>query len=938
MDQSELPSLIHAHFRYRANQVPDAIALRQGKSAVTFGELDRDSEKLAGALEARGIQPGSYVGVYVDRSFEYFACILGVLKANAAVVPLPPSYPVERLRNILTFAGLNLVIHSRANPIDQSIGQYAQSLEQLMEEDAPAISRVQGKPTQAAFVLCSSGSTGTPKMIVRSHDSFFHRLEWTWREHPFTAGDVGCQKAHMTTTHSLYELFEPLLAGAPTVLIGDREATQLEEFWKVVFAERVTRLLLVPSALRASLRMPDFSPPPLRVLVLMGEYLQTELAERALSTFPSHTKMYSIYGSTEASSTLVCDLRNHFRAGEEVPLGDPISPDIDALICGPDCSPVPPGERGRLYIAGRALFTEYFRDPELTALSFKSLPGAHGKAYDTRDDVRRLPTGEICFVARTDDTVKVRGFRVDLPEVERAVRAHVGVQEAAALLSDEDRGNPRLVGFYSPADIPAAKIYDTVRARLPDYMVPSALVGVKEFPRTSSAKVDKARLLVEGRSTVKGAISHQSLSDSERRVARMWASILEHEEFDLRTSFFEAGGTSLSVFSLVHRLRAEFGIQQDQLKEQSVYQYPTLESLSNHIDSILSGQDTVGPVETSAVVTLRRAANLGREPLFLIASAGGTLGAYNKLVQVLDTDREIVGIRDPFLWGERNPTAGFGDWVDTYLHVLRERQAHGPYFIAGFSSAGAFAYEIALRLREAGENISLLAMIDPLGIDSGGRTCFGWWVLKAMTANKTVSSATQVLGSLGSPLISISRRVRNASDGDEWRISDREFAEHVQQVRTDKSFVRFLSSLFELNTGLPLSLSEEDLSNVDSSDCFAVFKERISKLVPEFDIDLLERIAFQYRLQVRAQSAYQLQRYEGRVLVAEPQTHYAGLLGTQLKPFTKNLRSIVLPLGEPSERIQEVARCFEEWQPHFRSMRDELFVRELSRELGALIR
>jgi amino acid adenylation domain-containing protein len=938
MDQSELPSLIHAHFRFRASRVPDAIALRHGKSVATFGELDRKSERLAGALAARGVQPGSYIGVHVDRSPDYVACILGILKANAAVVPLPPSYPAERLKNILTFAGLDLVIDSRASPIDHSIGQYAQRLEQLMAEDAPAISCVQGKPTQAAFVLCSSGSTGTPKMIVRSHDSFFHRLEWTWREHPFTEGDVGCQKAHMTTTHSLYELFEPLLAGAPTVLIGDYEATRLEEFWKVVSAERVTRLLLVPSALRASLGMPDFSPPPLRVLVLMGEYLQTELAERALSAFPSYTSMYSIYGSTEASSALVCDLRKHFRAGEEVPLGDPITPDIDVLICAADFSPVPPNERGRLYIAGRALFTEYFRDPELTASVFKSLPGAQGKAYDTRDDVRRLPTGEICFLTRTDDTVKVRGFRVDLPEVERAVRAHVGVQEVAAMMTGEDRGDSRLVGFYSPAAIPAAEIYDTVRARLPDYMVPSVLVGVDEFPRTSSAKVDKARLLVEFGSGANDVISYQSLSDSERRVARTWASILEHDKFGLRTSFFEAGGTSLNVFSLVHRLRIEFGIEQDRLKEQSVYQYPTLENLSTHIDAIMSGGDSSDPAETSAVVILRRAVSLRQEPLFLIASAGGTLGAYSKLVHALDTDREIVGIRDPFLWGERDPTAGFSDWVDAYLQALREHQPRGPYFIVAYSSAGAFGYEIALRLKEAGEDISLLALIDPLGIDSAGRSCFGWWVLKAMMANKTVSSATQLAGSIGGPLLSIARRFRNTGDGDEWRISDREFTDHVQQVRTARGFARHLSSLFELNTGLPLSLSEEDLPNVDSGECFAVFKERVCEVIPEFDVDLLERIAFQYHLQVRAQSAYQLRRYEGRVLVAEPRSHYSGLLGTQLKPFIKNLRAVVLPLGEPSERTQEVLRCFGAWQLHFRSMRDDLFVGELSRELSTSIR
>ncbi|NNE36106.1 MAG: AMP-binding protein, partial [Rhodothermales bacterium] len=937
MGQSDLPSLIHAYFQFQADRVPDVIALRDGHKRVTYSDLDQESEKLAMALAARGVTTGSYIGVHMERSADYVACILGILKANAAVVPLPPSYPTERLRGILEFAELDLVIDSRASPIDQSAGVHTQCFEQLIAEDAPAISRVRGKPTQAAFVLCSSGSTGNPKMIVRSHGSFFHRLEWAWREHPFTEGDTGCQKAHMTTTHSLYELFEPLLSGAPVVLIGDQQARNLEEFWGVVRAAGVTRLLLVPSALRASLEMPDFSPPPLRVLVLMGEYLQTELAARAISVFASDTSIYSIYGSTEASSTLVCDVRRHFRVGDELPLGEPISDDIEVLIRALDGKPVPPGERGRLFMTGRALFTEYFRDPKLTASVFTSLPDREDKAYDSRDDVRRLPTGDLCFLARADETVKVRGFRVDLPEVERAAKSHDGVRDVAVMMTGDDRGNSRLVGFFSPAAIPVAEIYDSLRARLPEYMVPSALVGVDEFPRAASGKVDKARLLAEQGPDTTGTIRDRPLSDIERRVAATWASILEHEQFGPQTSFFEAGGTSLGTFSLVHRLRVEFGMEQDQLQEQSLYQYPTLEDLSHHIDTILSGQEVEDPIQSPSLVTLRHAGDPRREPLFLIASAGGTLGAYGKLVKALETDREIVGIRDPFLWDARDPTAGFDNWVEVYLDMLRERQPRGPYFITAYSSAGAFAYEMARRLRKSGEDVSLLAIIDPLGIGSGGRSRFGWWVLNAMTANKPTRVATRILGSLRGPLLPLFRRYRGAGSDAEWRITDRQFSEHVRQVHRNKDFARVLSSLFELNTGLTFSLSDDDFANVDPDEYFAVFRDHVAKVIQEFDANQLERIAIQYHLQVRAQRDYQLQRYDGRVLVAEPQSHYAGLLGTQLKPFAKNLRSVVLPLGEPSERVQEIARCFTEWQTHFRSMRDDLFVEELSREMSSMI-
>ena len=160
MNKSELPSLIHAYFHFQVNRVPDVVALRHGQTNVTFDDLDKDSARLASALAARGVKAGSYIGVHMERSADYVTCILGILKANAAVVPLPPSYPTERLRNILAFAEPDLVIGSRANPIDQSVGVYALSLDELLAEDAPAVTFDPGSPTQAAFVLCSSGSTG----------------------------------------------------------------------------------------------------------------------------------------------------------------------------------------------------------------------------------------------------------------------------------------------------------------------------------------------------------------------------------------------------------------------------------------------------------------------------------------------------------------------------------------------------------------------------------------------------------------------------------------------------------------------------------------------------------------------------------------------------------------------------------------------------------
>src|SRR5262245_3856134 len=324
--------LLHVCLSEQAGRTPLAAALHSHDESITFADLDAASSRVAGALVARSIAAGAMVGLHVERSIPYFVALLGILKAGAAVVPLPPSYPEQRLRDILDFAGLDAVVDSVRTPLPRGAADRVLRIEDLEQEMAAAVPVAAPDPARPAFVLCSSGSTGQPKMIVRSHESFFHRLQWTWRNHPYEPGEACCQKSHMTTTHAIYELFEPLLAGVPVHVIPDETVRHLEQFWDSIRAAGVSRLLLVPSFLQASLDMPGFAPPPIRVLVLMGEYVPARLAGRVISAFDAGANLYSIYGSTEASSTLVCDLRQAYREGEELPLGKPIDDAIRALV------------------------------------------------------------------------------------------------------------------------------------------------------------------------------------------------------------------------------------------------------------------------------------------------------------------------------------------------------------------------------------------------------------------------------------------------------------------------------------------------------------------------------------------------------------------------------------------------------------------------------
>lgn len=922
--------LLHTQFEAQARRTPAAIALHQGDRSISFAELEELSARVAAGLRALGIGQRSTVGLHVERSIEWVIGTLGILRTQAALMPLPPSYPTQRLQDILSDAALDGVVDAAGSRLPRSFGVRTAGLEDLLSSRDPLPEPGPHDPDQTAFVLCSSGSTGRPKMIARSHRSFFHRLQWTWEQHPYEAGEIGCQKAHATTTHGIYELFEPLLRGVPVLLIPDDEVRDLESFWETIRARDVTRLLIVPSMLQASLDMPGFVAPPLKIVVLMGEYVPPGLAGRALAAFAPSTHLYSIYGSTEASSTLVCDLRRDLRAGEELPLGTPISAEVRARVLGPDLAPIEAGESGRLYIAGPALFSGYFRHPELTAGVLVEAPVSGEKLYDTHDEVRQMPDGSIRFIGRTDDMVKVRGFRVDLQEVERTLLLHPGVRQAAVVVDDTPPAGASLVAFHAPADVDPDALYRTLRDRLPDYMVPSALIGLDAFPLSVRGKLDRARLLQEHRSSRPAAAPGRLPTDTERRVMQAWSAVLGHGRFALDSSYFEVGGTSLTAFALAHRLREAFSLRREQLPEQSIYRSPTVETLAGCIDGILGGAPEPAASSTPLLVTLKQGSDPGREPLFLIASAGGTLGAYEKLARALTTPREIIGVRDPFLWGERDPSESFDRWVGRYLSAIRERQPHGPYYIGAYSSAGAFGYEIARLLREAGEEVALLVLIDPLALDRGSKWRYGWWALRATYAHPVFRRLVRTAGRIRRPVIRMalaSGRHAVPAARQTWSDQGRKMAENA---RRDRTHLLTVSTLLELNTGLPFALTESDFAGLDPDQYLGVLLARASRLMPDVDPAMLSRIVSQYPLQVRAQHAYQLRPYDGPVFLVEPRTRYAGLLVELLRPYLQNLLAFTIEISRPSRRNAEISARFGALEAHYRGMRDNRFVEGLS--------
>ncbi len=365
------------------------------------------------------------------------------------------------------------------------------------------------------------------------------------------------------------------------------------------------------------------------------------------------------------------------------------------------------------------------------------------------------------------------------------------------------------------------------------------------------------------------------------------------------------------------------------------YEHPTLAELASYSDRVRRADAPTDSGADTILVTLKRGIDKSLAPLFLISSAGGTPGAYGKLVRALGAEREIVGVRDPFLWGARDPLRGFQAWVTQYVDAIRERQSHGPYFIAAYSSAGALAYEIARRLRGTKEDVALLALIDPLALDRGSRRRYGYWALEARFGRPVMTAALRLAGGVRR---AVPRARLEAANSQDWTLSNDEFHRFENEVNNDKEHLRRLSALLELNTGLPFSLSEAEIAAAGENAGVEVLLKKIRAVAPDVDLDMMRRLVVQYELQVRSQHNYQLRPYDGAVNLFEPDGPHVGLEAAQLRPYVRRLRTRSLPVGRRAAESSVLDGAFPgSILTHYLCMRDDTFVAQLARELDALL-
>ena len=686
---------------------PGATALVCGDITLNYSELNEQANRIAALLLARGLAPGALVGLCMARSAPMVAALLGILKAGGAYVPLDPAYPRARLDFMLDDSALEIVLTTSALAATLGLGRRARCLDDsalLAAAGSANPARCPGGAGRLAHVIYTSGSSGKPKGVMIEHRGVA-RLVLGHDYLRYGPDTVMLHLSSIAFDAATFELFGPLLNGGAMVIYPHADF-DLDSFNALAAQHGVNTLFMTAGLFEQwSARLPPQG--ALRTLMSGGDVISPAAVARVYQAM-DQVELVALYGPTENSTVAsYFKIARDWPAARPIPLGLPIA-GSGMSVRDRFGAQVPVGVAGELCLSGAGLARGYLNRPQLDAALFCGSGAA--RYYRSGDQARYRADGSLEFLGRIDAQVKVRGFRVELEEIETALLASGQVHEACVLARGEGK-DKQLVAYVVAArcsadlapEALAGLLRDALRDALPAYMTPSVFVPLAQLPLTPNGKLDYKALLAEQLPAVLAASQARPRNSAEARIASVWASLLGLDAVGVDSAFFDIGGNSITLVELKYRLQEEgFDFTLKELMEQ-----PTVGQL---------GALLAQPERRAAGGALKALVRLNTcehgQPLYVIHPFGGGVEGYRPLARALESVCPVVGVQAPFMFGVDFPFGDLAELARLYADAIVRHSPTRSYSLAGYSGGGKIAAQVAALLVDMGGEVDYVALFD----------------------------------------------------------------------------------------------------------------------------------------------------------------------------------------------------------------------------------
>ena len=727
----------------------DLPAVIKGDSTLSYAELDRSSTQWSHYLQQQGIQVGDRVCILMSRSTELVTALIAILKAGAAYVPLDQTYPVDRLNMIIEDADPSIIITN--NDCEPILGELSTNAIILNWESNNK--KAETKPTSPldininindnAYILFTSGSTGRPKGVAMPHSALANLVLWQLEDMPMTAKQRTLQYSPIGFDVSFQEIFSTLCGGGELVLIEESMRVDLLSLVRLLETYAINRVFMPYIALQHLAEVAietNTIPTSLQYIITAGEQLKiTQHIRQFCSSLPS-CRLDNHYGPTEAHVvTRFSLINNPSRWPSLPPIGTAIT-NAEVLILDASNKPTPPGITGEIVIAGTCLANDYFQRKTLTEEKFFELTisGIDKRYYRTGDIGLVLPSGNIVCLGRADTQVKVRGYRVELGEIEVQLLAYNTIQDciksASVIAKQDSNNNTILIAFIEVDDseqLNIKKVTDYLHRRLPEFMVPSHIQIISKMPVTPNGKINFKALETILLDVPNERIIESPSTDTEISLLHIWKDVLKINEIGVTDNFFDLGGHSLVAVRMVALIEKQLNIA---TPLSFFVESPTIRAFSEKLEKLSQNDSIFSPcVDFGTAPT--------SSPLFMVHPIGGNVVCYGGLARSLKGKVNLIALQAPGTSGSSTPLKSIKAFAQYYADAIIDLHPEGPIHIGGWSFGGFVAFELQKELQSRGRNVANTFLLDSImlrkrkGVEVTNTQLLNWFMWELLAGD-----------------------------------------------------------------------------------------------------------------------------------------------------------------------------------------------------------